>query len=115
MAKLPVRLPNVGPRTRKVLSGVGLFVLALVTFVFAFQLVFPYDTARQRIEEMASAKVDLSIDKVKRSWIPGRFYLKDVTLKTRPSAADLEKAVAITDPKEREKAMAQLTTTIFVD
>lgn len=112
---LPIRLPNIGPRTRKVLSGFGLFFLAIITFVFAFQMVFPYDTARQRIEEMAASKVDLQIESVKRSWIPGRFFLENVRLKMRPSAADLEKAQAVTDPKERERAIAQLYSTIDVD
>jgi type II secretion system protein N len=115
MAKLPFRLPNVGPRTRKVLQGIGYFVLALVTFVFAFQAVFPYDTARERIQEIASSKVDLTIDSVRRSWIPGRFYLEGVTIKTHAKADELEKAYAITEAKEREKAIAALTTTIVID
>jgi type II secretion system protein N len=42
-------------------------------------------------------------------------FLKSVTLRTRPSQADLDKANAIVDPKERESAKAQLTSTLFVD
>src|SRR3977135_626433 len=110
--RLPFRLPQPGPRMRKVLQIVGMFFLAIVTFVFAFQLVFPYDRARDRIEELASSKVDLTIDKVKRSWSPGRFYVEHVTMKTRPGKEELEKAMLITDAKEREKAIAQLSSTV---
>ena len=36
-----LRLPHLGPRTRRILRYVGYFVLAVVTFVFALQLTFP--------------------------------------------------------------------------
>ncbi len=115
MAKLPVRLPQFGPRTRKLLFVLGMVLLAFVSFLFAFQLVFPYDRVADRIEAMAAAKVDLHIGSVARSVIPGRFYLKDVTLKTHPTKEELDHAMAIADPKERDKQLALASTTVFVD
>lgn len=112
---LPIRMPQLGPRMRRVVQVFGLIFLALVTFVFAFQLVFPYSRVKARIEELASSKVDLQIGDIERSVIPGRFYLKNVTMKTRPSQADLEAAMAIAEPKDREKAIAGLSSTLFVD
>jgi type II secretion system protein N len=100
---------------RRVLYYVGMFVLALVTFVFAVQATFPYDRVKQKLEEAASSKYDLAIFEIDRGIMPGVFYLKNVTLKTRPSKDELEKAFLIADQKERDKAIAQLSTTIYVE
>ncbi|HEU0032929.1 MAG TPA: type II secretion system protein GspN [Kofleriaceae bacterium] len=113
--KLPFRMPHLGPRTQKILKYVGYVVLAIVTFVFAVQATFPYHRVKAKIEEMASSKYDLTIGDIERGIIPGRFYLKNVTLKTRPTPSELEKANAIADPKERDKALAQLVTTVYVE
>jgi hypothetical protein len=95
---------------RKVLYYVGMFVLALVTFVFAVQATFPYDRVKQKLEEAASAKYDLSIFEIERGIMPGVFYLKNVTLKTRPAKDELERH---TDRRRRNAtAIAQLPTTI---
>jgi len=115
MAKLPIRIPQFGPRTRKLLFVLGMVLLAFVSFLFAFQLVFPYDRAADRLEALAASKVDLHIGSVKRSIIPGRFFLEDVTIKTHPSKEDLDHAMAIADPKERDKQLALASTTVFVD
>ncbi len=112
---MPFRIPQPGPRMRRVLQVFGLIFLALFTFVFAFQLVFPYKRVQDRIEELASSKVDLQIGEIERSLIPGRFYLKNITVKTRPSQSDLETAMAIPELKDREKALAGLSTTFFID
>lgn len=108
-------LPQIGPRTRVVLKVFGFIFLALFTFVFAFQMVFPYNRVQKRLEELASAKVDLQIGSIERSLIPGRFYLKDVHVKTRPSQTDLETALAIPEAKDREKAVAALSTEFTID
>jgi type II secretion system protein N len=115
MAKLPFRVPHLGPRMRVVVKAFGFTFLALFTFLFAFQMVFPYDRVQRRIEELAAAKVDLTIGEIERGWVPGRFFLKNVTVKTRPSAKDLENANALPDPKDRDKAIAQASTTFFID
>ncbi len=112
---MAVRLPSVGPRMARVLRYVGLFFLAIITFVFALQATFPYHRVKDKIEEIASSKFDVSIREIDRGIIPGRFFLKDVTLKTRPSATDLERINAIADPKEREKQLLPLVTTIFIE
>lgn len=109
------KLPQLGPRMRVVVKIFGFIFLALFTFVFAFQLVFPYDRVQRRIEELAASKVDLQIGNIERSLIPGRFTLKDVTVKTRPSQSDLETALAIPEAREREKAVAALSTTFTID
>lgn len=109
------RVPQLGPRMRRVLQVFGMIFLALFTFVFAFQMVFPYNRVQKRIEELAASKVDLQIGSIERSLIPGRFVLKDVHVKTRASQADLETALAIPEAKDREKAVAALTTEFTID
>ncbi len=108
-------LPQVGPRMRVVLKVFGFIFLALFTFVFAFQMVFPYNRVQKRIEELAASKVDLQIGSIERSLIPGRFFLKDVRVKTRAAQAELETALAIPEARDREKAVAALTTEFTID
>jgi len=100
---------------RIVLRYLGLFLLGIVTFVFALQATFPYDRVKSKLEEIASAKVDMSIGKIERGIFPGRFYLKDVTIRTRPNKEELEKLATVTDQKERDKQMAQFVTTIYIE
>jgi type II secretion system protein N len=75
------------PRVRGVLRYVGYVVLALVTFVFALHLTFPYERVRDRALEALQSKYDVTIDGVERSLVPGRFALTGVTLRSRPSVA----------------------------
>lgn len=86
--QLPFRLPNLGPRTRKVVRIAGYVVLALVTFVFALQLTFPFDRVKAKIEEALAAKYVVTIGEVERGWVPGRVYFNSVSLQTRPSKPD---------------------------
>lgn len=85
---LPIRLPNFGPRTRKVLRVFAFIFLFLVTFVFALQWTFPFHRVRDKIVEVLSAKYEVEISEVERGLIPGRVYFKSVTLRTRPEKAD---------------------------
>lgn len=114
---MAIRIPGLplGPRMRKVAFYAGMVVLALVTYVFAVQATFPYDRVKDKLEQAAGSKYDLHIDDIERGIMPGVFYLDGVTLKTRPKPADLEKAYAITDKKQRDNAIAELTTTIYVE
>lgn len=86
MAK--VNLPTLGPRTKKVLKVVGYVVLALVTFVFALQLTFPYNRVKDKIIEGLSAKYDVTISSVERGFMPGTITFNAVTLRTRPAKSD---------------------------
>jgi type II secretion system protein N len=91
MARIPIRLPNLGPRTRKVLRVTGFVMLFLVTFVFALQWTFPFNRVRDKIVEVLSAKYEVTIpeeDGIERGLIPGRVYFNKVTLRTRPAKAD---------------------------
>lgn len=91
MARLPIRLPNFGPRTRKVLRIFGFVMLFFVTFVFALQWTFPFKRVRDKIVETLSAKYEVTIpedDGVERGLIPGRVYFNKVMLRTRPAKAD---------------------------
>ncbi len=81
-------LPNLGPRTRKVLRYVGFAVLGLVTFVFAFQMTFPFDRVKDKVVDLLAEKYEVSIGGVERGFIPGRMYWKAVSLRTRPAKAD---------------------------
>lgn len=106
---------HLGPRTRKVLYYGGLVVLAILTMIVTLQRTFPWERVRIKIEDLASSKVDLTIEEIEPGWLPGVIYLKNVTIKTRPKQEDLEKAYALTDVKERDKAVAQLITTVIID
>ncbi len=86
MAK--VSLPQLGPRTKKIVKIAGFVVLALVTFVFALQLTFPYNRVKDKIIEGLASKYDVTISSVDRGLIPGRVTFNAVTLRTRPTKAD---------------------------
>lgn len=79
---------HLGPRMRRVLRYVGFVVLALVTFVFALQLTFPYGRVKDKIVEALSAKYEVTIGGVERGIVPGRMFFKAVTLRSRPDSAD---------------------------
>lgn len=115
MSKLQQVLSKIGPRTRKVLRIFGYVVFALITFLFALQLTFPYDRVRERVMLELGKKYDVTIARVERSIIPGRMTFKDIILKTRPAQKDLDKAEAIEDPKERQKALAGLVSSFYVE
>lgn len=87
MPKLPFKLPRVadrlGPRTRRVLRYVGLALLALVIFVFALQMTFPYNRVKDKIIEGLADKYDVTIGSVDRGIMPGRVYFNSFTLRTR--------------------------------
>ncbi len=112
---MAVRLPQLGPRMRIVVKYVGLVFLALITFVFAVQATFPYHRVKEKLEVLASSKFDVQIREIDRGIIPGRFYLKDVTLRTRPSASDLDRINALPDQKDRDTQLAQLVSTIYIE
>jgi type II secretion system protein N len=79
-----LRLPPEGSRARKLLAIAGYVALALVTFVLALQLTFPYDRVKARIEHELAAKYVVTIGDVERGWVPGRVYFHSVALQTRP-------------------------------
>jgi type II secretion system protein N len=82
-----LNLPHLGPRTRKIARIAGYILLALVSFVFALQLTFPYDRVKAKAIEALSSKYDVSIRAVEPGFVPGRVYFKDMMLKTRPAKA----------------------------
>jgi type II secretion system protein N len=76
---------SLSPRLRLAARIVGYVVLGLVTFVVALHLTFPYERIRDRALESLSTKYDVTIGGVERSWVPGRFSLTAVTLRSRPA------------------------------
>ena len=46
------KLPQLGPRTRKFLRYFTITVLAVVVFVFALQLTFPYERVKDKMVEV---------------------------------------------------------------
>ena len=82
--KLP-QLPHLGPRMRKVVRYSGLTLLGIVTFVFAVQMTLPVDRAKDKLIELLSPSYDVTIGSVERGFIPGRVYLKAVSLRSRPT------------------------------
>ena len=79
---------NLSPRARTALQIAGYVALALITFVLALHLTFPYGRVKDKIVEAMSAKYDVTIGGVERSFVPGRFALTAVTLRSRPSVAN---------------------------
>jgi type II secretion system protein N len=114
-----MRLPHVhipgGPRTRMALRIVGYIMLALIAFVIALQLTFPYDRVKAKIEEALASKYDVKIGSVERGLMPGRMYLKAITLRTRPAATDVDRVNRIEEKAERDRQMATLVTTFFIN
>ncbi len=78
---------TLGRRGLLALKIAGYAFLALVTFVYAIHLTFPYDRVRDKLVESLSSKYDVTISGVERSLVPGRFALTGVTLASRPAAA----------------------------
>src|SRR6185369_8077016 len=75
LPKLPFKLPHapwerLGPRTRRVLRYTGMALLALVIFVFALQMTFPYNRVKDKIIEGLSDKYDVTIGGVERGFMP---------------------------------------------
>lgn len=82
------QLPQLGRKMRLAVRIVGFFLLAVVTFVFALQLTFPYGRVKDKIVEALSTKYDVTIGGVERGIIPGRVFFTAVSLRTRPAKAD---------------------------
>jgi type II secretion system protein N len=59
----------------------------VVTFIFAFQMTFPFDRIKDKIVEALADKYDVTIGGVERGLIPGRVYFDAITLRTRPTKA----------------------------
>jgi type II secretion system protein N len=90
LPKLPFKLPSLpfdrlGPRTRKILRWSGLVVFALVVFVFALQMTFPYDRAKDKLVEAMAEKYEVTVGAVERGLMPGRVYFKAFTIRSRPT------------------------------
>jgi type II secretion system protein N len=81
---MPVLLPNLGPRARKIVRYAGFAVVGLIAFVFALQATFPFERVRDKIVEALAEKYDVTIGAVERGWIPGRVYFKAVSVRGRP-------------------------------
>jgi type II secretion system protein N len=78
---------HLGPRTRKLVRYAGFAVVGVVTFIFAFQLTFPFDRVKDRVIEALAEKYEVTIGDIERGIMPGRMYFKAVSLRTRPSKA----------------------------
>lgn len=77
---------SLSPRVRKILRYVGIGFFAIIVFVFAFQMSFPYTRVKERLVDSLSDKYDVTIGDVERGFIPGRVYFNDVNIRTRPSS-----------------------------
>ena len=74
---------HLGSAARKALRYVGFVLVALVVFVFALQMTFPYDRVKDKIIDALSEKYDVTIGDVERGFVPGRLYFKSFMLRTR--------------------------------
>ena len=73
----PVSPTSVRARARS-LRYVGLVLLALIVFVFALQLSFPYDRVKDKLVEALADKYDVTIGEVERGIMPGPRLLQAV-------------------------------------
>ena len=80
--QLPFRVPQLGPRTRRILRYVTLTFFALAVFVFALQMTFPYDRVKDKVVDALSDKYEVTIGGVERGFVPGRVYFNAVTLRS---------------------------------
>jgi type II secretion system protein N len=90
LPKLPFKLPSLpfdrlGPRTRKILRYIAYVVFAIIVFVFALQLTFPYGRVGDKVIESMSEKYEVTISSVERGWMPGRVYFNSVSIRPRPT------------------------------
>lgn len=85
---MALRLPPLGPRTRKILRYVGFVVLALVTFVFALQMTFPFHRIEDKLKEALGDKYVVDVQEIEPGIIPGRVYFHNVRLITRQTKPD---------------------------
>ena len=88
--KLPFRVPaiHLGPRARLVVRIATIVVSGIVAFVFALQLTFPYEKMVVRGTESVSDKYSITWRDVERGWLPGRFYVNGIMVRTRPTKPD---------------------------
>ncbi len=86
--QLPFRMPQLGPRTRTVLRYFLITVFAIVVFVFALQMTFPYDRVKDKLVDSLADKYEVTIGGVERGFVPGRVYFKAVTLRTLATKPD---------------------------
>jgi type II secretion system protein N len=91
--KLPFKLPRIpidrlGPRTRKILRIVGYVFFAIIVFVFALQMTFPYDRVKDKIIDAMAEKYEVTISSVERGWMPGRVYFHGFSIRSRQTKPD---------------------------
>ena len=79
---------HLGNGVRKALRYAGFVLVALVVFVFALQLTFPYERVKDRVIDALSEKYDVLIGGVERGFVPGRLYFTGVQLRTRPATTE---------------------------
>ena len=71
------------PRMRLALRYAGIAGVAVIVFVFALQLTFPYERVKDKIEDALAEKYEVQIGSVDRGLWPGRVYFNAVSLRTR--------------------------------
>ncbi|MBV8760910.1 MAG: type II secretion system protein GspN [Deltaproteobacteria bacterium] len=79
---------NLSPRVRKILRYAGIVVFALIVFIEALQLSFPYNRIKDKVVEQLADKYDIQIGEVERGIVPGRVYFNDVNIRTRQTKPD---------------------------
>jgi type II secretion system protein N len=91
LAKFLDKIRNlpIGPRGRKAIKIAGIAVLALISFVFALQLTFPYSRVKDKlVEQLSIAGWEMTVEDVSRGFMPGSFTLESVVVKSRPAKPD---------------------------
>jgi type II secretion system protein N len=73
-----------GPQHVKWARRIGYPLLAVTTFVFAAHFTFPYGRLEDRITRELGEYYEVGGLDLRPGWLPGRFVLEDVALKTRP-------------------------------
>lgn len=88
---------NLSQRQKRMLQWLGYPLLALVVFVFAVQISFPYERLQTKLIEMLREQYDVSIVEVGPTFLPGGLVLETVVLQTRPTQPDEEVTTVLID------------------
>ena len=78
---------NLSPRARRLVKWIGYPLLAIVSFLFALQMTFPYGRLKQKIKDALASKyiVEMQVD---RGWMPGTVIFDHVKLTSRQVKPD---------------------------
>lgn len=77
------RLMHMSGRDRKIARGVGIGLLAVVSFLYTLKFTFPYERVKDRLIESLSERYEVTVGDVGGGFFPGTVVFDDLRLKPR--------------------------------